>query len=149
LTLDRNLAAAHSTIGLGKILVGRAEETESYTVEALRLSPRDTMAYVWMTHAGIAKNQLGCWNQAAAWCRRAIEANRNYPPAYFNLAAALAQLGQFDEADSAVKAGLGLNPAFSVSRARAAWTARSDDPTFLARLEPILEGLCKAGVPEQ
>ena len=64
-------------------------------------------------------------------------------------AAALAQLGRLDEARSAVKAGLALNPTFTISRARAAWTAMSDDPTYLAQLEPILEGLRKAGVPEQ
>jgi hypothetical protein len=40
------------------------------------------------------------------------------------------------------------DPNFSVSRA-AARTARSDDPTYLAQLEPILEGMRKAGVPEQ
>ena len=56
LELDRNLAAAHSTIGLGKILIGRAEETEAHIAEALRLSPRDTLAYIWMTSAGLAKN---------------------------------------------------------------------------------------------
>ena len=41
LALDRNLAAAHSIIGLGKILIGHAEETEAHVGEALRLSPRD------------------------------------------------------------------------------------------------------------
>jgi len=65
------------------------------------------------------------------------------------LGATLAQLGRLDEAHSAVKAGLALNPAFSVSRARAAWTAMSDDPTFLVQAEQILDGLRKAGVPEQ
>ena len=54
-----------------------------------------------------------------------------------------------DEAHSAVKAGLALNPAFSISRARAAWTAISDDPKYLAGHGPIFEGLRKAGVPEQ
>ena len=49
LALDRNLADAHSFIGLGKIFIGRAEETEAHIAEALRLSPRDTMAYTWMT----------------------------------------------------------------------------------------------------
>ena len=107
------------------------------------------MAYVWMNYAGMAKNHLGSWEQAVAWFRRAIEANRNFPTAYFQLAAALAQLGRLDEARSAVKAGLALNPAFTVSRARAAWTAMSDDPTYLAQLEPIFEGMRKAGVPEQ
>ena len=149
LALDRNLASAHSFIGVGKIFVGRAEETEAHVVEALRLSPRDTMAYTWMMHVGVAKNKLGSYEQAVAWCRRAIEANRNNPTAYFMLAAALAQLGRLDEAHSAVKAGLALNPAFAISRARADWTAMSDDPTYLAQLERILDGLRKAGVPEQ
>ena len=63
-----------------------------------------------MTIAGMAKHHLGSWEQAVAWFRRSIEANRNYPLAHFRLAAALAQLGRLDEARSAVKAGLALNP---------------------------------------
>ena len=43
LRLDRNLASAHSLIGLGKIYICRAEETEAHISEALRLSPRDTV----------------------------------------------------------------------------------------------------------
>ena len=42
-----------------------------------------------------------------------------------------------------------LNPTFTVSRAHTAWTAMSDNPTFQAQIEPILEGMRKAGVPEQ
>jgi TolB-like protein/class 3 adenylate cyclase len=149
LVLDRNLAVAHSVIGIGKILIGRAEETEAHIGEALRLSPRDTMAYLWMTIAGSAKLHLGSYEQAVTWFRRAIEANRNNPSAYFNLAAALAQLGRLDESRSAVKAGLALNPSYTVSRRRASWTAQSDDSTYLAQLEPIFEGLRKAGLPEE
>ena len=149
LALDRNLAEAHSVIGLGKMFVGRTEETEAHIAEALRLSPRDTLAYLWMNNVGIAKNQLGSWEQAVGWLRRAIDANRNFPTAYFSLAVALARLGRLDEARFAVKAGLALNPTFSVSRARTAWTAMSDEPMFLAQRERILDGLRKAGVPEQ
>jgi tetratricopeptide (TPR) repeat protein len=149
LALDRNLANAHSFIGLGKIFVGRPEETEAHIAEALRLSPRDTLAYFWMTNAGIGKNQVASWEPAVGWLRRAIEANRNFPLTYFQLAAALAQLGRLDEARSAAKAGLALDPAFAVSRARAHWTAVSDNPTYLAQTEVILEGMRKAGVPEE
>jgi TolB-like protein/class 3 adenylate cyclase len=149
LALDRNLASAHSIIGRGKIYIGRAEETEAHIVEALRLSPRDTLAYIWMTDAGLAKLHLGSWEQAAAWYRRAIEANRNFPQAYFWLGAALTLLGRPDEARSAAKAGLALDPSFAVSRIRAVWTAISDDPTYVAQLEPIFEGLRKAGLQEE
>ena len=148
LALDRNLASAHSIIGFGKVCIGRAEETEAHIGEALRLSPRDTSAHIWMGVAGLAKLHIGSYEQAVAWCRRAIEANRNYPQAYFWLAAALAQLGRLDEARSAVKAGLALTPAFSISRDLAARTARSDDRTYLAQLEPVFEGMRKAGLPE-
>ena len=51
LELDRNLAIAHAAIGMGKILDGRAEDTEAHIAEALRLSQRDTLAYVWITNA--------------------------------------------------------------------------------------------------
>jgi TolB-like protein/class 3 adenylate cyclase len=149
LTLDRNLADAHAFIGLGKIFTGRAEEAEAHIDQALRLSPRDTSAYVWLTEAGIAKNHLSDCEQAVLWCRRAIEANRNYPEAHFHLAAALARLGRRDEARSAVIAGLALNPSFTVSRARINWTAMSDDPTHRQQLAPIFKGLRVAGLPEQ
>jgi tetratricopeptide (TPR) repeat protein len=148
LELDRNLAAAHALIGFGKIFVGRAEETEAHIVEALRLSPRDTLAYNWLAYAGMANNHLGAYEQAVAWCRRAIEANRNFPLPNIELAAALAQLGRLDEARSARAAALALDPNFAISRVRTAWSARSGDPTYLAQLEPILDGLRKAGVPD-
>ena len=149
LALDRNLAQAHALIGQGKIFIGRAEETEGHVAEALHLSPRDTWAYACMNMVGLAKLHLGSYEQAVAWFRRSKEANRNFPSAYFNMAAALAHVGRLDQANSAVQTGLALNPAYTVSRVRAAWTARSDDPTYLAQLEPIFDGLRKAGVPEQ
>ena len=102
-----------------------------------------------MSHAGSAKNALGSYEQAIPWFQRAIEANRNYPFAYFMSAVALAQVGRLDEARSAVRVGRVLDPNFNVSRARAFWTAMSDHPTYVAQLEPLLEGLRKAGVPEQ
>ncbi len=148
LALNRNLASAHSLIGYGKLFVGRAEETEASIAEALRFSPRDTQAYTWMAFAGMAKFELGSCQQAAAWHRRSIEANRNFPHTHFHLAAALAQLGRLEEARSAVKAGLALNPAYAISRDRAVWTAVSDDPTFLTSLELVFDGLRKAGLPE-
>ena len=146
--LNRNFAAAHALIGLGKIFIGRPEEAEADILDALRLSPRDSFAQIWMTHAATAKNQLGLWEQTIAWARRAIEANPNFFQPHCELALALAQLGRLDEARSAMKAGLAIMPNFTISRARAAWTARSDNPIFLARLEPLLESLGTIGVPD-
>jgi hypothetical protein len=65
------------------------------------------------------------------------------------LAAALAHLGRLDEAHFAVKAGLALDQAFAISHANAAWKVLSDHPAYLAQLEPIVDGLRKAGLPEE
>jgi TolB-like protein len=149
LTLDRNLAGAHAIIGMGKIYVGRPDETETHILEALRLSPRDTLAYTWMSYVAVAKRALGSYEEALTWCRRSIEANRNHPTAWIQLTAALAQLGRRDEARFAAQAVLEVSPAFTLSRARAAWMTLSDDPTFLVRAEQTLKGLREAGIPEQ
>jgi hypothetical protein len=61
---------------------------------------------------------------------------------------ALAHLGRLNEARSAAKAGLTLNPTYAVSRDRTVWTSVSDHPTFLAQLELCIEGMRKAGAPE-
>jgi Flp pilus assembly protein TadD len=113
LQLDRNLTGAHFAIGLAKVFIRRAGETEAHVAEALRLSPRDSTTYIWMTTAGSGKLHLGSYDQAVGLFRRAIEANRHNPPAYLNLAAALAQLGRLDEARSAVRTGLALNPTYT------------------------------------
>jgi tetratricopeptide (TPR) repeat protein len=147
LALDRNLAIAHSMIGLAKLFTGRAEETESHVLEALRLSPRDTLAYTWMFSAGAAKLYLGRDEEAAVWLLRAIDANRNLPSSHFYLAAAQAHLGRMSEAQAAANAGLVLNPTFTIRRFREG--AFSDNPTHLAQRERIYEGMRKAGVPEE
>ncbi len=147
LALNRSQALAHANIGLGKLALGRAEETEGHILEALRLSPRDFLAYHWMFMAGIAKLQLGGDEEAVAWERRSLDANRNLPLAHFYLAAALVHLGRFDEARASLQAGLALDPTFTVHRWRS--IKISDNPTFMAQRQRIEEGLRKAGVPEE
>ncbi len=147
LALNRNLGAAHAWIGLAKITMGRAEETEAHVIEAFRLSPADAVTFIWNHIRGLAKLHLGADEEAVAWFRRSIDASRNYPLNHFYSAAALAHLGRLDEARAEVKAGLALAPKFSIARFRR--TAESDNPTYLAQRERVLEGLRKAEVPEE
>jgi TolB-like protein/class 3 adenylate cyclase len=147
LALDRNLAHAHGCIGIAKVHMGRAAETEGHILEALRISPRDNQAAAWMIAVGSAKILLGADAEAAAWLRRSIEANRNFAIGHFALAAALGLLGARDEARTAAKVGLALNPGFTIRRQRLG--ASSDNPTYLAGLERFSEGLRLAGVPEE
>jgi Flp pilus assembly protein TadD len=145
LAIDRNSAWAHSCIGVAKIHMGRAAETEGHIIEAFRLSPRDTLAHQWMDFVGTAKIHLGADGEAVDWLRRSIQANPNYPTAHFALGAALGLLGSLDEARAAAMAGLALDPGFNIRRFRAG--SASDNPTYLAGRERIIDGMRLAGVP--
>jgi tetratricopeptide (TPR) repeat protein len=148
LTLNHNSALAHALIGNAKYLHGRSIETEAHINEALRLSPRDTNAYLWFTWGAFAKLHLNLDNEALVWLRRGLDANRNYSLAHFHLAATLARLGELSEARAAVQAGLALDPSFTIRRYRDATNARSDNPTYLAGRDRTIEGMRLAGVPE-
>jgi TolB-like protein/tetratricopeptide (TPR) repeat protein len=146
LALDRNLAPAHANIAIAKFFLGRGEETEAHMEQALRLSPRDTLVYIWSLFVGLAKLWQGADAVAIVWLRRSLEANRNHPSAHFNLAAALALVGELDEARATVQAGLALNPSFTIRRYRT--NTPSNHPVYLAGRERVYEGMRMAGVPE-
>jgi TolB-like protein len=146
LTLNPNLASAHAIIGLAKLYDGHPEETESHELEALRASPRDTDSYFWVGWMAEAKLYLGAYEDALKLCHRSIELNRNYPTRFSYCAAILVELGRLDEAKSEVKAGLALDPNFTLRRYRDG--AQSGNPVFLKGRERIIEDMRKAGVPE-
>ena len=118
LALNQNLAAAHSLIGLAKLVDGHPEETESYELEALHASPRDTDANVWVAYMALAKLHLGLYEDALDLYHRSIELNRNYATGRFYFAATLVELRRLDEAKTEVKAALALNPKFNLRRYR-------------------------------
>jgi TolB-like protein/Tfp pilus assembly protein PilF len=146
LALDRNLADAHEMMGQAKFYMGCGADTEFHVNEALRLSPRDISAFRWMNTAGFAKLQISADAEAAAWCARGIEANRNYPLLHFGYAAALALLGRLDEAQVAAKTGLALDPTFTIRRVRN--VPVRGDANFVAGARRLVRGLYIAGVPE-
>jgi hypothetical protein len=99
-----------------------------------------------MAMLGVVKLVLGSDEEAVTLLQRAVEANPNYSVAHFWLASAVAHLGRFADARSAVQAGLALDPSFTVARFRT--SAFSSNPTYLALRERIYEGMHKAGVPD-
>jgi TolB-like protein len=147
LAIDRNLAVAHAWIGVAKFLAGRNEETEGHVLEALRISPRDAWASGWMHFVGAAKLGAGHDEEAVVWLNRSIELGRNWALPHLWLAAALARLGRVEEAREAARAGLELNPSFTIARLRS--SAHSDNPVYLAGRERVYEGMRKAGLPEE
>jgi tetratricopeptide (TPR) repeat protein len=147
LAIDRNLAAAHAYIGLAKNFVGCGEETAGHIEDALRLSPRDTAAYLWRSFAGSVKLFLGKNEETVALLRHPIETNRNFALPHFYLAVALAELGRLDEARLEAREGLSTDPTFTIRRYRA--DVPTDNPIFLSRRQQIYEIMRRIGVPER
>jgi TolB-like protein len=147
LELDRNLAYAHAFLGFVKVFIGRGAESEAHIQQAFHLSPRDINAFRWMHLLGVVKLILGADTEAVEWLRRSLEANRNYPIAHFQFAAALALVGSVEEARTAALAGFALDPGFTIRRTKG--LSLSPDPTFRAGSKRIREGMLMAGIPEE
>ncbi len=147
LALDRNLAAAHGNgLSTAKLLLGRAEETETHLREAFRISPRDRFAYMWHATGGIASVLLNKDEEAIPWLRQSIEIFRDYTLSHLYLCAALAGLGRIVEARKELQTVLELDPSFSLARYRT--TSMSDNPTFLKQRERVYAALRLAGLSD-
>ena len=145
LSLNPSLASAHAMLGLAKYLLGQGEETESHVEEALRLSPLDTFAYLWMLFAGVAAIQMEVYDKAVEWLRRSIDTNPNSPWAYFHLGAVLQLSGKATEARAETNAGLLLDPTFTTERYRS--LAFSDHRRYLTIRERTIQAMQVTGVP--
>jgi TolB-like protein/class 3 adenylate cyclase len=145
LGLNPSLASAHAMLGLAKYLIGQGEETEIHVEEALRLSPLDTFAYLWMLFAGVAKIQTEEYGKAIEWLRRSIDTNTNSPWAHFHLGVALQLTGKAEEARAETQVGLLLDPAFTTERYRS--LAFSDHRRYLTNRERTIQALQATGVP--
>jgi class 3 adenylate cyclase/TolB-like protein/tetratricopeptide (TPR) repeat protein len=145
--LDRNLAGAYAMSGLWKMLVGRAEEGFSGVETAIRLSPRDPNRPWWEWIACHLHSHLGQWDQVFEPCLRAMDGMKGVWFPYIDLIAANAFLGRDAEAKTEAAALLKLNPHFTIKAfASMKWT---DNPVFNQQYARLVEGLRKAGLPEQ
>jgi TolB-like protein/class 3 adenylate cyclase len=143
---DRNNADAHAAGGFFKMFLGHAEDGFAGIETALRLSPRDPGVPFWQFFMCHNHTHLAQWKQAIEWCSRSTAGDpTNFFP-LVDLAAANAWAGHDKEAREAAAQLQKVYPGFTVQTwAGIHW---SDDPTFNAQYQRIVEGLRKAGLPE-
>jgi adenylate cyclase len=91
-------------------------------------------------------NHLEQWEQAIPCCEKAIAGIPQAFIPYVELAAAYAWAGRDKEAKETVAQLQKVQPGYTVQ----AWAGRhmSDNPTYKAQYQRIVEGLRKAGLPE-
>ena len=143
---DPNYALARAEPSFWNIFLGHAEDSFAGIATALRLSPRDPDVSWWQWFRCHAHTHLAQWEQAVEWCGKSIASgNQSFFP-FVDLAAANAWAGHDKDAKEAAAELQKVYPGFTVQTwAGMRW---SDDPTFNAQYQRIVEGLRKAGVPE-
>ena len=143
---DPNNADAHAERSFWNMFLGHSEDGFAGVETALRLSPRDPNVSWWQFWMCHLHTHLAQWEQAIEWCGKSIASGNDSMYPYVDLAAANAWAGNDKEAKEAVAQLRKLYPDYTVqSWAGIHW---SDDPTFNAQYQRIVEGLRKAGLPE-
>ena len=112
--INPNSAFAWGQSGWGLVYAGRSEKALMHFERALRLSPRDTRAYYCLSGMALALIQLERDVDAVATARKAIQHNPNYAGAWRMLTAGLALAGHLDEARTALRQLLELDPTCSL-----------------------------------
>src|SRR5215218_6981056 len=143
---DRNLALAYEALGHTKILTGRSIEAITLIEKALRLSPHDPALNFWLFHMGHAYAHLARDQEAIPWCLKSVAVAPLWL-SYVDLASGYAWTDQPVEAHNAEVELLKLMPNYTVKK----WATAgfSDNPKFLVEYQRIVEGLRKAGLPEE
>ena len=143
---DPNYADAHANLGFWNVFLGHSENSFAGLETALRLSPRDPNVSWWQFYMCHARTHLAQWEQAIEWCGKSIASGNQSMYPFIDLTAAYAWTGHDKEAKETVAQLRKLYPDFTVQTwAGIHWT---DDPTFNAQYQRIVEGLRKAGLPE-
>jgi adenylate cyclase len=144
LELNPNFALAHAFLGLPLAHQGAHDEAVKSAEHALRLSPSDPLvgAYASLAIAN-AHFAVGHYTDCMASARKAIERYPEFRPVHHLLVSAAALHGDREAAAEALPALLRLRPDLSL-----VWL--SENMTFAGEIgERVLEGLRKAGVPEE
>jgi tetratricopeptide (TPR) repeat protein len=145
-SLEPNLAIAHAYIGLMKVFLGRARETRAHVAEAIRLSPRDPLLFLWHFFLGVADIHLARVVHALESLRKSVEINPSWGLSQFVLAGTLGLAGLLAEAAEVCIVARRLAPNFTIAKFRA--EAVSDNLAYLAQREHFCEGLRLAGAPK-
>jgi adenylate cyclase len=125
--------------GNAELVLGRYEQAISDVEHAMRLSPRDPRIGLWLVALGDAELGLGHVDAAVEEYHKAINVGwRAYQP-FRSLAAAYALEGKMEEAASALAEARRINPELTLK-----W-----QQTHSMNMPPLLDGLRKAGLPEE
>lgn len=139
-----NDVVAITSAAVAELHCGRLDDALTLLNRALRLAPGDPDARFALTAIAHVHVVRGQYAEAVSAATRSLALNSHYDATLWMLIAANVYLGNMPEARRFVSQLLALTPTATVASIRSGQPAK--DP---ARVEPILEGLRRAGLPEK
>jgi len=151
LALDPDVPEAYGALGHVYVDIGQYEKAIEFFDKAIRLNPQNQQLAVWYMGKGHAYFGLQQYDQAIEWARRSIAINPTFSSALGTLAASLALTGHEAEARDAEQRRIAVSPFKSIAALKASSFAPSPsaDPRVRASFDRGIEGLRKAGMPEE
>jgi TolB-like protein/cytochrome c-type biogenesis protein CcmH/NrfG len=143
LQLNPNSAIALAMTGWIETILGNTDKSLELLRRADRLSPRDPRTWFITTGLAMAYFTSEQFAESVIWSKKALAQNPRSAVALRLLAAALARLGQKEQANDAVRELLKIEPQLTISGLRA--RMRMLEAAVWARFS---EGLRLAGLPE-
>ena len=140
--LNPSMAIAHAALAEQLAYSGEPDDALVHIERALRLSPHDVALWWFFYVKAAALFGAGRYQDAALAAARSRAELGTYPVAFGFLAAAYAQAGQLEQAQSLGREVQDRWPEISLAVVRA--VLAEDDPDFVAR---FVEGLRIAGLP--
>jgi Flp pilus assembly protein TadD len=139
-------------MGLNKLYLGATEEAVEWFRRADAIAPRDPDRWTWLQGLGRALMQLGRDAEAVDALSQAMDSNPGYLRGKAWLAAAEALADDVERARLHLAEHMAIEPELTVRRfaeERSSVPLKAVSSVYERENERILEGLRKAGMPEE
>ncbi len=141
LQINPNFAMAHGFMGGNQAMRGDFAAARKHLDLARQLSPHDPSAGLWQILYNIGLYGAERYEDVVKGAGEAIGTNSDFAGLYRQRAAALAMLGREEEARDDIDQVLRLDPDNTIKRMR--------ETSYWPNIKPFLEGLRRAGLPEE
>lgn len=143
---------AYRELGLNNLYLGQNQEAVGWFRRADSVAPHDRHRWTWLQGLGRALIHLGEYVEAVEALRLAVHSNPHLSRDRAFLAAAEALVGNIDRARLHLAKYNDVDPGMTVRRfaeKRSSVPLEAVSPAYLRGLQTILDGLRRAGMPEQ
>ena len=152
IALNPGAPSAYCELGLNNLYLGRDQEAVDCFRGADSVAPRDRLRWTWLQGLGRALMHLSRDTEAVEALQLAVHSNPHFSRGRAFLAAAEALAGDIDGAKERMAEYAEIDPGMTVRRfatERSSVPLEAVSPCYVRGLERILEGLRRAGMPEQ